>query len=197
MSTTTPSPDLLAIKLSKIPARVFPSGRKPTITDIYLRPDSVVNPEIHPNLQLPFIFANYAAFVASGFRARKKEQEMSVTMAIFYWQLDQKRSFSTWHKDVRYNVLLAHIVLQTPNARVYMDAELVRFLEGFIKAWLESARRLPHDMDEARNYWIARCWRTGKYDLVSFGAKQARRMGMEVKKLAECVPEPQCAAEEF
>ncbi|KAF1848885.1 uncharacterized protein K460DRAFT_304465 [Cucurbitaria berberidis CBS 394.84] len=170
---------LLEFKLRKVPARVFPSGRKPTITDVYTNAESLQTPDIHPNLRLLFLFENYNKFAVAGFRARKKEQDLVVSMATFYWQMDQQHSLSYHHKEIRFNVLLAHIVLETPNSRAQMDPELLRFLQVFIHAWLESAMR------------------SGKYDLIQWTKGTRDRMSKAVKALEASVPPQAFDVEDF
>ncbi|KAH7383824.1 hypothetical protein BKA66DRAFT_511905 [Pyrenochaeta sp. MPI-SDFR-AT-0127] len=188
---------LLERKLACIPARVFPSGRRPTIADIYERPEALINSTIHQNLQLLFVFENYNKFAMAGFRARKKEQELMVGMAIYYWNMDQQHSLSTHHKEVRFNVLLAHIMLETPNARANMDDELHRFLDTFIRAWLESAVRLDHSECLHKDYWIAKCWKPGKYDLIRWTSHPRQRMSAAVKALESAIPPQPFNVEEF
>ncbi|KAI4638362.1 hypothetical protein J4E93_010162 [Alternaria ventricosa] len=190
---------LLKHKLSKlkIPSRVFPSGRLPTLRDIYENPDSLIVPTIPPNLQLDFVFANYNDFAAANFLARKNDQDIKVCMATWHWQISQTQSFSSWHKEVRFNVLLAHIVLNTPNARKFLAEKLIVFLEQFVGAWLETAMHIEYDGKEKRDYWIARLWRTSQYDLVHWGKQARGRMGAAVKALEACVPPQEYATDDF
>jgi hypothetical protein len=109
-------------------------------------------------------------------------------MAIWHWQISQTQSFSSWYKEIRFNVLLAHIVLNTPNARKFLEEKLVIFLEQFVAAWIETAMHIEYDGKERRDYWIARLWRTSQYDLVHWGRQARNRMADAVKALAECVP---------
>lgn len=160
---------LLELKFSETPARVFPSGRKPTINDIYCGSDSLIIPTIPPTLQIDFLFANYNKFAIAGFCARKREQDLNVSMAIFHYQTDQSHAFTSHFKEVRFNVLLAYIVLQMPNARKHMDAEFVRFLETFIWAWVETAMRVDYNGMERRDFWVAKCWKFYKYDSITWG----------------------------
>jgi hypothetical protein len=104
-----------------------------------------LNPEIHYNLPLAFIFANYNDITSTGFRARKLEQMMNITMAIFYWQMDKQHSYSTQYRDIRFNVLLATLELSVPNAEAKFNKEkkedIYRFLDLFLKGWMDAALR--------------------------------------------------------
>jgi hypothetical protein len=187
----------LKIKVGCIPARAFTSGRKPTIRDIYERPASIANPEIHPNLQLDFVFSHYNEIAAAGFRARKLGQDNALTMAIFYWQMDLQHSLSTFHKEIRFNLVLAHIFMFKPSAKDEMEPQLYRFLEYFLMAWLDFAMRIDHSEDPARDYFIVKVWKTSKYDFVHWPSKALDRMRRSIRALEAKLPACSHTAEEF
>ncbi|KAF2133769.1 hypothetical protein P153DRAFT_380950 [Dothidotthia symphoricarpi CBS 119687] len=193
---------LLEHKLKKIPARVWASGRHPTISDIYERPNELVIEEINPQTQLAFIFENFDKFAAAGFRARRHEQDMLVTVAIFYWQMDPTHSFSHRHKEVRWNVLLALIKLNAPDSDTLGD-ELTHYLNSFIDAWMDACFRVEWGTaedraHETRDYFIARCFRGGsKLDLVTWTSSPRKAMATAVKKLEALVPPMPFEPKEF
>ncbi|KAE8871908.1 hypothetical protein PTNB73_03367 [Pyrenophora teres f. teres] len=162
----------LKIKLKKIPARAFPSGRKPTLAEIYLRSETMCNTMMPFNIELDYIFKNHNEFARANFHARKRDQYYLVSAAIFYWSMDPAHSFSIYYDPTRYNVLLAHLVLEDPKARDQLAPALVNFLKGFIYAWLEQAMR------------------QGEYDLIIWNRRQLKRIYTAIKALKAKVVEP-------
>lgn len=187
----------LDIKLKKIPARVLPGGRKPTLSDVYERSDSVYNPTVPKHLQLDYVFANYNRFAEANFQARKRDQHRQVSAAIFYWNMDPKHSLSAHFNEIRFNILLAHLVLEDPTARAQLEETLVAFLKWLVHAWLETAMRVDHTEDESRDIWIHQMWKPGKYDLIRWNRTQVVRMGAAVKSLSAKVAEPPFDIDEY
>ncbi|KAH7093649.1 hypothetical protein FB567DRAFT_544981 [Paraphoma chrysanthemicola] len=184
-------------KLRHIPPRVFPSGTKPTISDIYAHPKGIVIADIHPFLQLITIFRMYNDFAAAGFRARKKEQDINVTMGIFYWQMDENHSLTHAHSRIRWNILLALIALETPGARAQMDKVLEDFLNGFVMSWQETVLRVPHALQRYRQYWTARIWKPSKFDFVRWNKGQGKRMRAAMQALESIIPPQTFPASDF
>jgi hypothetical protein len=149
---------------------------------------------MHYNLLLTFVFANYNDIASAGFRARKLEQKMNITMAIFYWQMDKQHPYSIHHPEIRFNVLLATLELSVPNAEEKFKKakreDVYRFLELFLKGWMDAALRKNYAFFPInRDYFIARVFKTGKWDLVKWTSKPKDRMPRAVKALEEKVPE--------
>ncbi|CAA9962466.1 hypothetical protein PTMSG1_05840 [Pyrenophora teres f. maculata] len=179
----------LEIKLKKIPACAFPSGRKPTLAEIYLRSETMCNTMMPFNIELDYIFKNYNEFARANFQARKRDQYHFVSAAIFYWSMDPAHSFSINYDQTRYNVLLAHLVLEDPKARDQLAPALVNFLKGFIYAWLEQAMRVDYMEGEARDNWL-KMWKQGEYDLIIWNRRQLKRIYTAIKALKAKVEEP-------
>lgn len=96
---------MLDRKRSKIPARIFESGREPTISDILTGNESALELRfIPPELQLPFVFDYYQHFVNSHFRVNKKAGHGAINKAIFYWQMDDTHSLTS-HQPPQANLL--------------------------------------------------------------------------------------------
>ncbi|RMZ73864.1 hypothetical protein GMOD_00004663 [Pyrenophora seminiperda CCB06] len=190
--------EYLQIKLKKIPARVFGGGRKPTIRDIYERPETLINPTVPKHLQLDFIFSNFNTFAEGNFMARKRDQNRQISAAIFYWDMDRKHSLSTHYEDIRYNILLAHLVLEDPKSRSQLDENLATFLQWLIYAWLETAMRVEIEEDESRNIWIYQIWKQRKFDLIRWTNKrQSQKMAAAVHALKIKVSKPPFDVDQF
>ena len=187
----------LEIKLKKVPARMFSGHRKPTLSDVYERPNSLFLPTVPKNLQVDYIFANYNQFAEAKFKARKRDQHRQISAAIFYWNMDHKHSLSTHHQEIRYNIILAHLVLEEPKARAQLEPTLITFLQWLIHAWLETAMHVDHVEDETRDMWIHQMWKPGKYDLIRWSRAQHAKMFAAVKALHAKVAKPPFSVEEY
>jgi len=73
--------------------------------------------------------------------------------------MDQKHSLSTHHREIRYNIILTHLVLEEPKTRAQLEPTLITFLQWLIHAWLETAMRVDHVEDETRDMWIHQMWK--------------------------------------
>jgi hypothetical protein len=173
-------------KLSRIPERVFPSGRKPTITEIYTNnADAVHIPGVPEHLQLPFIFEHYQLFVATDFKARKKEGDMNVNLAIWYWQMDRWHSLSCKHKQARYNILMACIIRTSPALGSKVASPAHDFCQALIEAWVWSVSR-QEEYDKQAEF--LQMWQNDPYDLMYFGRKAKDAMEVAVRALVQYVP---------
>ena len=173
----------LEIKLRNIPASMFSGRRTPILSDVYECPDSVFLATVPKNLQLDYIFANYNQFAEANFHASKRDQHRQISAAIFYWNMNFRQLLSTHYREIRYNIILAHLVLEEPKARAQLEPTLVAFLQWLIHAWLETAMRVDHAEDETRDMWIHQMWKPGKYDLIRWSRAQAEKMCTAVKAL--------------
>jgi hypothetical protein len=131
---------MLEHKLKKIPARAFFTGRKPTIQDIYDESPSLKNSHYPPECQIGAVFRNWDKFVAARFAARKHDQDESTTLSIWLWMMDTHHSLSTQYPMVRWNVLLAILILNGPEAANLPD-DLKLFLARFLQAWERTVDR--------------------------------------------------------
>ncbi|KAF2846198.1 hypothetical protein T440DRAFT_406233 [Plenodomus tracheiphilus IPT5] len=189
---------LYEIKMSRMQPRIFPSGRLPTLTEIYLNPLGTEVPTIPPWLQLDWYFTNFAELVRLGFQARKYEPGVQYQMAIFHWQLDQQHSFSSAHEEIRFNIVLAYIRLAMPTERAKMEEGLQRFLRVFVVAWLDMAMRVPAGQSWACKEFVGKYWKNSqKYDLIKFSKRPRQRISDLVRKLEAIVPPPQCSVDDF
>ncbi|KAH3970465.1 hypothetical protein HBI56_131080 [Parastagonospora nodorum] len=182
---------LLVHKLKCIPARVFPSGRKPTIIDIYQNNVAAFHiPNFPPCYQLDFVLGNYHLFVAADFKVRKKEGDMNVSLAIWFWQMDQYHSFSRRHLQVRLNILMACIIGLSTEPHRYVTEDALEFSTALLDAWLWTVTR--QDDYEKQEIFLTQ-WVNGPYDLMRFGKKARLEMCRAVKNLEKYVPDPQYA----
>ncbi|KAH4113365.1 hypothetical protein HBI65_195790 [Parastagonospora nodorum] len=182
---------LLVHKLKCIPARVFPSGRKPTIIDIYENNVAAFHiPNFPPCYQLDFVLGNYHLFVAADFKVRNKEGDMNVSLAIWFWQMDEKHSFSRKHKQVRYNILMACILAVSTEPLNYVTEDALEFSSALLDAWLWTVTRQD---DTEKPEIFLKLWVNGPYDLMLFGKKARLAMGRAVKNLERFVPDPKYA----
>ncbi|KAH9878090.1 hypothetical protein J1614_003307 [Plenodomus biglobosus] len=189
---------LYELKMKKLQARVFPSGCLPTLTEIYLNPLSTEVPIILPNMQLEYYLSNFTELSRLNFQARKYEPGVHHQTAIFHWQLDPQHSFSSYHSDIRLNVLLAHISLAIPSERAKLETSLQHFLRVFIVAWLNMAMRVPASHSWACKDFVGKYWRhSAKYDLIKFTKQPRLRIQALVRKLEACVPPAQHTSEDF
>jgi hypothetical protein len=173
-------------KLSRIPERVFPSGRKPTISEIYTNNAEAVHiAGIPEHLQLAFVFEHYELFVAADFKVRKKEGDMNINMAIWYWQMDETHSLSRKHKQVRYNIMMACIIRASPELGSEVTQEARDFCDALINAWLWSVTRQDEYTMQAR---FLNIWANGSYDLMHFGRKARDAMDVAIRALEQYVP---------
>jgi hypothetical protein len=173
-------------KLSRIPERVFPLGRKPTIMEIYTsNAEAIYIAGIPEHLQLPFIFEHYQLFVAADFKARKKEGDMNINLAIWYWQMDDAHSFSRKHKQVRYNVLMACIIRADSVLGRKVASPALEFCGALIDAWVWSVTRQDEYVKQAE---FLEMWQNGPYDLMYFGRKAKDAMDAAIRGLEQYVP---------
>lgn len=173
-------------KLSRIPARVFHSDRKPTITDIYAaNAETIAVPSIPPTLQLDFIFENYSRFAAADFKASNAKGTDDVNLAIWYWQMDQDHSFSRKHRQMRYNILMACIMCVIPEPERHIDASALEFCTAFLDAWLWTVTR--QDEFEMQAQFLS-LWANGPYELMHLGSKQRGAFENAMKALEQYVP---------
>ncbi|KAI8931018.1 hypothetical protein NX059_012029 [Plenodomus lindquistii] len=185
------------IKIAKLQPRIFPSGRLPTLNDIYLGTDSTYVPTVPDDMQLNYYFANFAELERLKFQAHKYEPGVHHQMAIFQWELDQQHSFSSAHGEIRLNVLLALLCLAIPTERAKLEQSLERFLRVFIVAWRDMAMRTPANNSWAYKEFVGKYWKHSKYDLIKFTKQPRVRMSALVRQLEARVPPPQCNIEDF
>ncbi|KAH7082706.1 hypothetical protein BKA63DRAFT_583761 [Paraphoma chrysanthemicola] len=197
---------LLEIKIKHIPRRAIFAERKPTIIDIYKDADALRMPQYHENCQLLNVFESYNEILASKFTARKKEQNMFTTMTIRLWQMDRRHSFSTRHEDIRRNLLLMILKLNTPGEQDRMvregETQLRTFMTRFVKSWVCYIDRDDWDYDtlgedDVRQSFLAWTWQNGPYDLIQWRNASAKRMDAAIKALKRLVPPQRFPVEDF
>jgi hypothetical protein len=132
---------MLERKLLSISARVFHAGRKPTIAEIYENAAAAHNILIDDHCRIDLLFREFNTFAKAEFQARKTGQSIHVSTTIFLWQMDDMHSFSVMSSTIRWNVLLAVIVLNAPGAAENLSEPLRDFLNGLVDAWIYSAGR--------------------------------------------------------
>ncbi|KAF2027302.1 hypothetical protein EK21DRAFT_24818, partial [Setomelanomma holmii] len=170
-----------------IQPRIFDSGHFPTITQYYMQDRSAVHVEhIQGNIQLPFILSHYNDIAKAGFRARKKEQDMNVTLAIWYWGVDKTHSFARRHQIVRFNVICALILKGFSDPTAFCARETGSFRESFLYAFFEHARR--DEDDHSCRLKLLDEWRSGPYDLIQFTEGQRQGMQQAIKTLTQGMP---------
>jgi hypothetical protein len=173
-------------KLSLIPDRVFTTGHKPTISDIYLNNrEALYMLKIPEHLQLHLVSEHYHEFVAMDFKARKLEHKMNIALAIWYWQMDENYSFSRTHRQVRYNILMACVVCTSANPLLYVTPAAHNFCIALINAWVWSVSRQDDSEKQAESLSL---WAEGPYDLMYFGKKKRDRMVKAIAELEQYVP---------
>ena len=177
----------LKIKIARIPARAFASGRKPTIRDLYERPDTLFNRQINPHCQLDFVFSAHNEFAASAFRARKNQQDAQVTAAIFYWQMDQEHSLSAAHLAMRCNILLAFIIFMKPGAQQELEPGLYKFLELFTISWMVNGLHQEHDGAATQEMFVD-LWKNSPYDFMRWSSWGLKYFGKAIGKLRVKLP---------
>ncbi|KAF1917673.1 hypothetical protein BDU57DRAFT_571274 [Ampelomyces quisqualis] len=190
---------MLEKKLKKIPVQAFYAGRKPTIFDLY-KGTSIFNTRYnHEECQLEDIFRKYNLFTPSNFKARKKEQEMHVTMMIWYWQMDPCHSFSTRHRVVRWNLLLAIMHLTASNPWEELGVARYNFLDTFVAAWRKTVSYEEWDdtQEDVRDKFSAWNWKEGELDLVQWCGKQRKRIESALKTLQDQIPPQNFDIDEF
>lgn len=79
----TRATQLLGLKLRHVPAAMFPNRRKPSITDIFTNADALWNLRLPANCQLDYVFTHHNDFAAAHWWARRTEQDVGVTLAIW------------------------------------------------------------------------------------------------------------------
>lgn len=173
-------------KLSRIPAGVFHSNRKPTIMDIYTVSAAAIHvTNIPPNLQIDFVFENYTRFASADFKAHKAKGADAVSLAIWFWQMDPSHSFSRRHTIMRSNILMACIMCMIPEPERFIDAGALQFCTAFFDAWHWTVGR-QDDFDKQREFLSL--WVEGPYELMHFGSKQRKSMEKKIKELEQYVP---------
>jgi hypothetical protein len=176
----------LSRKLSRIPAYIFPSGRKPTISDIYTANASAIFvPNIPPDLQLPFIFTYYSKLASANFTVSPSLGATPINHALWYWALDQTHSFSRKHRQMRYNILMACIVRSSPELSAHLPTPALAFADALINAWLWN---VTHQDDFAAQARFLEIWANGPFDLILFKSKARARMEHAIKQLGQYVP---------
>ena len=138
------------------------------------------------------MFSNYNAFMSNaynfGLQARKHENNMGITYATCFWQLDQRHSWKYKHREVRWNILTALIICNSEVA--YRVAQIngefevaLDFARKLISAWNE-ANIYDQDTSQAshRTYFVG-AWLSGKYDLMTFTSAQCNKMAPLIHQL--------------
>jgi hypothetical protein len=184
---------MLERKLLSISARVFHAGRKPTIAEIYENAAAAHNILIDDHCRIDLLFREFNTFAKAEFQARKTGQSIHVSTTIFLWQMDDMHSFSVMSSTIRWNVLLAVIVLNAPGAAENLSEPLRDFLNGLVDAWIYSAGRFVWNFDEEdgqdpRWVFINQHWREGKYDFIHWGGRYRARMTAAVRALEKRIP---------
>ncbi|KAH7093587.1 hypothetical protein FB567DRAFT_610119 [Paraphoma chrysanthemicola] len=198
---------LLEIKIKKIPKRAFRGARgKPTIIDIYKDTGALYMPQYHENCQLLNVFESYNDILASNFTARKKEQNMFTTMTIWLWQMDRNHSFSTRSDNIRRNLLLMILKLNTPGEQDRMvregETQLRTFMTRFVSSWISYIDRNEWDHntpgeEDVRQSFLTWTWQNGQYDLIQWKNTPAKRMDAAIKALKRLVPPQRFSVEDF
>jgi hypothetical protein len=190
---------MLEHKLKKIPARAFFTGRKPTIQDIYDESPSLKNPQYPPECQIGAVFRNWYKVVAARFAARKQDQDESTTLSIWLWLMDTHHSPSTRHPMVRWDVLLAILALNGPEAANLPD-DVKLFLTRLLQAWERTVDREDWTAtDDARFDFISTVWKhDSSFDLIYWNNKdQKTSIKASIERLAQAMPPKRWDADEF
>jgi hypothetical protein len=173
-------------KLALIPARTFPFGRKPTISDVYANNEAALTvPSIPRDFQLQFFFMHYATMASSSFTVSKSSNWEPINFALWYWNVDQSHSFSSIHRQVRYNILMACIVRASPALSANLPASALTFADALVNAWLWAVTR---QSDCSKQEQFLDIWSNGPHDLMFFGRKVRDRMESAVRQLGAYVP---------
>ncbi|KAH7412279.1 hypothetical protein DE146DRAFT_642733 [Phaeosphaeria sp. MPI-PUGE-AT-0046c] len=89
------------------------------------------------------VLANFNELAAARFRARKTEQEVPITLALWSWHIDQKHCLSSRNPHVRCNLLLAILKLSSPKLAANLGRASVQFARAFLNAWMLNSTREP------------------------------------------------------
>ena len=98
---------------------------------------------------------------------------------------------------MRFNILLAHLVILKSGAKQEADPEKYKFLDYFIGAYMESALRAQYVPGEHAQENFVAVWLCSPYDFVRWSSHAKNRMGKAVWQLKDKLPECPYSAAEF
>ncbi|KAF2786502.1 hypothetical protein K505DRAFT_398840 [Melanomma pulvis-pyrius CBS 109.77] len=168
----------LEFKLLKVPMRVL--VKRPTIQDIYKETQYTYLQDVPEAYQLPFFFSNYQDILESKFTARKVHQRDEITKAIWFYQLDNRHSFSHHHMQIRLNILLMIIVAAAPRPFLYCDPASHAWREDFLMAWESSVER-QQDPSFFEERFVTH-WRRSEWEFVFFTKHQLDKIRVYLRK---------------
>jgi hypothetical protein len=146
-----------------------------------------------PDCQLGAVFRIWNKLAAARFGARKQGQDKSDTLAVWLWQMDTRHSLSTRHREVRWNILLAIIAL---NSNISDDVRL--FLDRFHAAWERIVDREPWFVGDPREDFLGTFWKDeSPFDLIYWNKKQQTHIKAAIERLATAMPSNRFNADEF
>lgn len=98
--------------------------------------------------------------------------------------IDYRHSINATHEQVRWNLLLAYLLSQSPSACAAMAPELKQFLAGFCEAW--QAALFAETCEDAQmcNDWVTEVWRHSNYDLIHWQGSHRVQIRATVKAMA-------------
>ncbi|KAF2871688.1 hypothetical protein BDV95DRAFT_607105 [Massariosphaeria phaeospora] len=168
----------LQLKLGRLGDRLkFPRNRD----TFYFKPTRVYYPGAPPDLQLGTYFRLCNDVARGGFRV-KSNQESIVNSLVWYYGLDEAHSFSSFFKDVRYNVFLMAFVWASGSDATYCPIEAHGFIVAYIEAWMEGLVEYP---EQTLNAFTARhkfitMWGKGTFDLIHFNRSQQKKVQAKI-----------------
>lgn len=172
-------------KLTKVPPRMWLANCKPTIKDIYNDTEYVHSYCVPDEYQIWYIFEHFEQFVAQDFQVRKREGDINVNMAIWYWQMDVHHSFSSVHWTSRYNIIMAYVVAASGLLDTFEDESLQTFITALHDAFHESVTKQMCSKDKQRFLSI---WAAGEHDYIYWGKKGRTEMYLAIQALEQAAP---------
>ncbi|KAF3036763.1 hypothetical protein E8E11_004201 [Didymella keratinophila] len=142
--------------------------RKSTLDTLYYnQADAIVEP-VPPNLPLSLLLEKYNEIASFNFAACQDDQHTDITRMIWFYGLDQNRSFSRYFRQVRFNIIM--IAYHWANNFDELDPDVAYFLHCFIIAWMDYAMdpMRAKNNDFLLQEQFIEMWEASNYDLIHF-----------------------------
>jgi hypothetical protein len=118
-------------------------------------------------------------------------------MAILYYQLDDRRNFSSFHRDTRMNMSMMLMVIANPEPLKVVTEEQLKFFNRYAWAWLGNIIWDELSEGEYPQDGFIDLWMNTDLDLIHFNARRTTELVKRMDQLRIWKPELPAEAHEL